>query len=125
MQPAPPHGVGRRIAFRLVAVIGLPLSCLLCAEGLLRLAGYGYATDFFKPREIQGRVMWTENADFGKRFFPPGLVRSAAPIDIPAIKAPNTVRIFVMGESAAMGDPDLKFGLPRMLTVLLRERYPD
>ena len=44
---------------------------------------------------------------------------------MPAVKAPNTVRIFVLGESAAMGDPDFKFGLPRMVEVLLRERFPN
>lgn len=64
------------------------------------------------------------NPDFGRRFFPPGLVRSAQPFTIAALKGPKTLRVFVLGESAAMGDPDFKFGLPRMLEVLLREHYP-
>jgi hypothetical protein len=40
-------------------------------------------------------------------------------------KSTNTLRVFVFGESAAYGDPQPKFGLPRMLEVLLRERFAD
>ena len=39
-------------------------------------------------------------------------------------KAPNDYRIFVMGESAALGDPDPACGAPRYLQVLLRDRFP-
>ena len=39
-------------------------------------------------------------------------------------KPANTYRIFVFGESAAMGDPDPTFGAWRYLQVLLRERFP-
>jgi tetratricopeptide (TPR) repeat protein len=63
--------------------------------------------------------------DFGRRFFPPGLVRGSRPFSMTAIKPPNTLRVFVLGESAAMGDPDFKFGLPRMLEALLGERFPQ
>ncbi len=41
-----------------------------------------------------------------------------------AKKPANTYRIFVFGESAAMGDPDPTFGAWRYLQVLLRERFP-
>lgn len=115
----------RRQWFRWLAVVGIPLVLLLSAEGLLELTGYGYSTFFFRSRRIGDRAVWTENPDFGRRFFPPGLVRSAAPFTMPAIKSPKALRVFVLGESAAMGDPDFKFGLPRMLEVLLRERFPS
>src|ERR1035438_7141095 len=39
-------------------------------------------------------------------------------------KSPNTCRIFVFGESAAMGDPDPSDGAWRYLQTLLRERFP-
>ncbi len=39
-------------------------------------------------------------------------------------KSPHTYRIFVFGESAAMGDPDPSYGAWRYLQVLLRERFP-
>ena len=115
----------RRTWFRIVSALGIPLLVLLSAEGLLRLAGQGYCPDFFQKRVIQGRACWTDNQDYGRRFFPRGLVRYPRPFTIPTRKAPNTLRIFVLGESAAMGDPDPKFGLPRMLEVLMRERFPE
>jgi len=44
---------------------------------------------------------------------------------IPSQKAPGTYRIFVLGESAAMGDPDPAYGFSRYLEVMLRERFPS
>src|SRR5690242_9787263 len=110
--------------FRLGSVILVPLLMLLTAEGFLRLIGYGYSTCFFKNAEAAGRVS-VENRDFGRRFFPAGLVRYPQPLSMSTPKPPDTLRVFVLGESAAMGDPDLKFGLPRMLEVLLREHWPN
>ena len=39
-------------------------------------------------------------------------------------KPPGTYRIFILGESAAMGDPEPAYGAGRYLEALLRERYP-
>ncbi|MGO8929911.1 MAG: hypothetical protein ACLQU3_23840 [Limisphaerales bacterium] len=44
---------------------------------------------------------------------------------IPEIKAPGTCRILIFGESAAYGDPNPDFGLPRVLEALLRARFPQ
>jgi tetratricopeptide (TPR) repeat protein len=115
----------RRAWLRLALAVGLSLVFFLSAEGILRLAGVGYSPCFLGKRVIEGRACWTDNPDFGRRFFPRGLVRYPRPFTMPVAKGPNTVRIFVLGESAAMGDPDPKFGLPRMLEVLMRERFPD
>jgi tetratricopeptide (TPR) repeat protein len=109
----------------LLSAVGVPLILLLAAEGLFRLAGYGYYPHFFQKLMIQGRPVLTDNQAYGRRFFPPGLVRYPRPFTMPAVKPPGTLRIFVLGESAAMGDPDPKFGLSRMLLVLLRERFPN
>ncbi len=106
-------------------MVAVPVLFVLLAEGLLRLAGYGYPTGFFKRGTIEGQAVWTDNQAFGRRFFPPGLARRPHCFSIPVTKPPKTLRIFVLGGSAAMGDPDFKFGLPRMLDVLLRERFPD
>lgn len=43
---------------------------------------------------------------------------------MPATKAPGTYRIFILGESAALGDPEPAFGFGRYLGTLLHERYP-
>lgn len=110
--------------FRLAAALGLPLFFAVLVEIGSRVAGYGYPTSFFLLRTIGDRASLVDNQEFGKRFFPPGLVRYPKPMAIPAAKAPGALRIFVLGESAAMGDPEPRFGLPRMLEALLRARYP-
>ena len=40
-------------------------------------------------------------------------------------KPAGAFRIFVLGESAAMGDPEPAFGPARYLEMLLRDKYPD
>ncbi len=40
-------------------------------------------------------------------------------------KPPGSYRIFLFGESAALGDPRPAFGMARYLEVLLQERYPS
>jgi tetratricopeptide (TPR) repeat protein len=115
----------RRVWFRVALVVGMPLLVLASAEGFLRLINYGYSAHFLQKRVIRNRDVWTANPDFGRRFFPPGLVRYAQPFAFSCKQELKTLHVFVFGESAAMGDPDFKFGLPRMLEVLLRERFPD
>lgn len=94
-------------------------------EGALRLAGYGYPTGFWLHRETGGQRVLTENPKFGWRFFGPALARTPRPVMIPESKAPGTCRIFIFGESAAYGDPNPDFGLPRVLEALLCERFPQ
>ena len=57
-------------------------------------------------------------------FSPCPLARTPAAQRMAVKKSPDTYRIFVFGESAAMGDPDPSFGAWRYLQVLLRERFP-
>jgi tetratricopeptide (TPR) repeat protein len=122
--PSGPRGWRTR-CFRVVAVVAIPFLVLLTAEASLRLAGCGYPTDFFLERQVNGHASLIDNQEFGRRFFPPGLVRYPRPMVLPATKPTGTLRIVVLGESAAMGDPEPRFGLPRMLEVLLRERFPE
>jgi len=101
-----------------------PLLVFGLLEGGLRLAGYGYPTGFFLRRNFVGQNLITENEKYGYRFFGPALARNPRRFALPAVKSPGTCRVFVLGESAAYGDPQPEFGLPRMLEVLLRERWP-
>lgn len=124
--PAPvPNLTAKQKRWFRLALLVVPVALLLAVEGALRLTGFGYSTGFFKERTAARGEVFIENRDFGRRFFPPGLVRYAQPLRIAVPKPPDTLRVFVFGESAAMGDPDFKFGLPRMLQVLLREKFPD
>ena len=68
--------------------------------------------------------MLTDNPKFGWRFFPPEIARAPRPLFLAAHKPPGTVRIFVFGESAAMGDPEPAYGFARQLERLLQARHP-
>ena len=109
---------------RLFAMILVPLFVLGVAELGLRLAGYGYDTSFFRRIRIQGQDYYVPNDDFGCRFFPPALARTPAALRMTLKKSPDTYRIFMFGESVAMGDPDPSFSAWRYLQTLLRERFP-
>ncbi|SPE55718.1 conserved hypothetical protein [Verrucomicrobia bacterium] len=102
-----------------------PVLLLGVAELGLRLAGYGYATSFFLERHEGNRTLLTENPKFGWRFFPPAIARSPQPLYLSATRPPHTIRIFVFGESAAMGDPEPSYGLARQLERILQARHPD
>ncbi len=91
----------------------------------LRLAGYGYDPQFFKRLKIGGEDFFVQNEDFSFRFFPKALVRNPGPLRFPVQKPPGTFRIFILGESAAMGDPAPSFAPSRYLEMLLREKFPD
>jgi tetratricopeptide (TPR) repeat protein len=114
----------KRWIFRLVAMVAAPIFLVGLFEMALRMAGYGYPTRFLLPASRNGREVLEQNNQFGWRFFGPRLARLPNPISIPWVKATNTRRIFVFGESAAKGDPQPQFGLSRMLETLLSLRHP-
>ena len=68
-----------------------------------------------------------DNRDFGLWVFPRGYEKT--PFPVPVVlnteKTPGTFRVFVLGESAAMGFPEPSVSFARVLEVLLRARYPD
>ena len=113
----------RRRVFRLSAV-AMPLLLLAVVELLLRIFGYGYPTDFFLKDRANDREVLMNNDRFGWSFFPPTMARMPRPFLIPATKPTNTYRVFILGESAAWGDPEPAVGFARMIEVMLRERYP-
>jgi len=116
--------VHRKWLFRLIALVIVPLLALGGLEAALRLAGYGYRTSFFEKIRIGRQGFLANNENFGLRFFPPRLVRWSVPIMLAERKPPGSYRIFILGESAAEGDPQPVFGPVRYLEILLRERFP-
>jgi tetratricopeptide (TPR) repeat protein len=116
---------GRKLwGFRLAALAGVPLLCLGLLELGLRLAGFGYPTVFLLKSSNHGENTYVQNNQFGWRFFGPRAARQPEATSILREKPPGTVRIFVFGESAAYGDPQPRFGLPRLLQALLGGRHP-
>ena len=121
----PPPGVqparGRWL-FRLTAMVVTPLLFFGLLEAGLRIGGYGYPTNFFVGPDANGA--YTPNTWFGWRFFPETLYRKPAHSLVSA-KPAGTIRIFVLGSSAAFGVPDPSFSFGRILEVMLGQRYPD
>ena len=107
---------------RLALAILAPTLVLGLLETGLRLFGYGYMTGFFVGPDASGR--YVTNDRFGWQFFPRALARAPNPHLMPATKPAGTVRIFVLGSSAAMGTPDPSFSFGRILEAMLREHYP-
>ena len=103
----------------------LPVLLLGAVEVGLRLADYGFDPHFFKPFTINGTDYFVQNDDFSRLFFPAETARTSGPIRLPARKPPGTFRIFILGESAAMGDPEPAYGAGRYLEMLLRAKYPS
>jgi tetratricopeptide (TPR) repeat protein len=126
MNQIPPSQISKRRLWlmRLFAMTFIPLLLLGGIELGLRMGGYGYDISFFRQVQIDGHKFFVPNDKFSHRFFPPALARTADPIRFAAEKATNSCRIFLLGESAANGDPDTTYGVGRYLQVLLRERFP-
>jgi tetratricopeptide (TPR) repeat protein len=123
-QSAPALSPRRRFGFRLAAIVLFPLLVFSLTEICLRMAGFGHDTAFFKRVRIDGRDFLVNNDDFVLRFFPPQLARLPAALRMEAEKPPGICRIFVLGESAALGDPSPPYGAGRYLQALLSEHFP-
>jgi len=100
---------------------GIAAAFLLLTEVALHLAGAGFTPRFF----LRGEDGYLHaNRHFGRLFFPERLVREGVAVRLADPKPAGTFRIFVLGESAAMGFPSPRFGFPRVLEVMLREAFP-
>ncbi|HWJ46950.1 MAG TPA: hypothetical protein VNS62_04820 [Candidatus Udaeobacter sp.] len=115
----------RRWILQVAAAILLPVVVLALVEGSLRMAGVGFSTSLLVPCTVKGSPAYCYNLFFATPYFPAGMVQTPRLYSIPATKPPGTYRIFVLGESAAMGDPDSAYGFSRYLEIMLRERFPS
>lgn len=113
-----------KLFLRIVLALAAPLVLLVLGEGALRLTGYGNPTQYLRPLVIAGREVWVENDAFGLRFFPANAVR-VPPLVIADRNKGDSLRVVVLGESAAMGDPLPEFGAAAMLEVLLAAALPE
>jgi len=99
-----------------------PAAFLLLLEGGLFVCRLGYPTSFFIKSEQRGTV--TTNIRFGWHYQQETLT-DPEPCLVPVDKPEGTIRIFVLGESAAMGTPDPSFGFARILEVMLGSTFPN
>lgn len=124
------HPSPRSRGFKLLAGFAVAAAMLAAliggAEGVLRLAGVGHPGAFaVKDTTRSGEPVWRENRWFTLAYFPEALVRRPVPFVLPRPKAPGTYRLFILGSSAAMGDPEPSFSVARLTEELLRRRIPE
>ncbi len=112
---------GLRIAINLLA----PLGFIALLEVGLRIGGVGFPTDLTVSCTVKGRPAHCYNLFFSAPFFPPGMIKTPQVFAVPVEKSKRTVRIFVLGESAAMGDPEPAYAFSRYLEVMLKDRFPE
>jgi tetratricopeptide (TPR) repeat protein len=110
--------------FRIFAIVVVPVVLFLLLEITLRIVGYGYPSAAIVKCKVNSRLCYCDNIKFNWRFFPRNIARESDPYVFAVDKKDNTYRVFVLGESAARGEPDSAFSFSRILQVMLRQTYP-
>ena len=105
---------------RLLAVVLAPVLFLGLVELVLLLVGYGYPRGFFIRWKASGQALYLPNQHYGEHFVPKELSRTPEPCVL-GRKSDSAIRIFVLGSSAAYGDPEPAYGFCRQLELLLNE----
>lgn len=88
----------------------------------LFIGGIGHASDFFVPTQDKG-VLTTNKRYVELRHL--GSIVRPHPIRVSQVKPSGTIRIFIFGESAAMGTPDPYFGFGKILKDMLEKNFPN
>ena len=109
--------------YRVLAAVVFPALLLLGLEGALRVAGYGRSAKFLIPDTRPG--YYRTNPEFVRLFMPGGFDLRPLNFRVAKNKPANTVRLVILGESAAQGVPEPAFAFGPQLRAQLRARYPD
>jgi tetratricopeptide (TPR) repeat protein len=117
----PRPGRGPLLA-RFALLVGAPIIFFCALEGTLRLAGFGVPTGLFLRDGEPG--LFRTNPNFTAPFMPASFGIKPLNFRIRKHKDPGSLRVFVLGESAAQGTPDPEFGFAALLRAQLRARYP-
>jgi len=109
--------------YRALSLLVVPALVLGGFELGLRLGGYGRTVGFLIPGQEPG--YYRSNPDFVSWFLPSSFDLRPINFRVARAKPPNTVRVVVLGESAAQGVPTPAFGFAAQLRAQLRARHPD
>lgn len=124
--PESPEGLelaaARAWPYQVALAVSVPVALFLALELGLRLAGFGRPATFLIPDDKPGYLR--SNPDFARLFLPGSFDLRPLNFRVSARKAPGTVRIVILGESAAQGVPVPSFAFAQQLRAQLRARYP-
>jgi len=110
---------------RFLLLIFSPVALLLLIEFTLRLFDIGSSSNLFVPFKDGARNLVVTNPDFTAKYFGSRLVRTPWPAAFEMPKPSEEFRLFILGESAALGDPIPEYGMARILEALLQAEMPD
>jgi tetratricopeptide (TPR) repeat protein len=102
--------------------IAAPVLVLALLESGLRLGGFGHDANFFIPDQMPG--VFRTNPRYTELFFPASFGLKPLNFRIVKAKPADTFRVFLLGESAAMGVPEPAFAIAPQLDAQLRAAYP-
>jgi tetratricopeptide (TPR) repeat protein len=110
--------------FTFIAIFVVPLLFFVLLELGLTALGVGKSYDYFHRIGINGRPHYQENPDFADQFYPPSLNIGPAENTYTEERSPDLLRVYIFGESAALGFPHKNHGLDRLLAAQLRAALP-
>jgi predicted Zn-dependent protease len=109
---------------RLILLVGVPLVFFGLLEAALRLVGFGSNLALFIPEEDQPGYYCT-NPAFTELFLPAHFGIRPLNFRLKKHKEARSLRVFVLGESAAQGTPEPGFGFAAQLQAQLAAHYGD
>ena len=115
----------RKVAPRLLLILAGPIVFFGLLEGALYLTGRFEPLSVVRQVKHQGKMFWTSEPAYGRVV----LQRQNAPppqqLWLPVERAPGSLRVVMLGESAVAGFPLEEYNLGRMTRVLWDERFPE
>lgn len=118
-----PSITGKKAWFlRIVLALGAPAVFLVVLEVILLIIGFGTPSSFFAKAHKPGLL--TPNQMF-IWFFRQERSTGPHPCMVPIPKPAGTLRLFILGGSAAMGTPQPAYGFARILELMLQDTFPE
>jgi tetratricopeptide (TPR) repeat protein len=114
----------RNALFAFIAIFVVPLLFFVLLELGLTALGVGKSFAYFHKIDINGQPYFQENPDFADQFYPRSLNIGPVENTFAAERSPDRLRVYIFGESAALGFPLKNHGLDRLLSAQLRAALP-
>lgn len=115
----------KNAVFTFITIFCVPLLFFVLVELGLRALGVGKSFEYFRKIDINGQLHYQENPGFADQFYPPSLGIGPAENTFAVKRSPDLLRVYILGESAALGFPHKNHGLDRLLAAQLQAALPS
>lgn len=114
----------RNIVFGFITITVIPLLFFALLELGLTVVGVGTSFDYFHEIDIDGEPHYQENPEFANQFYPASLNIGPLENTFARNRGPGSIRVYILGGSAAQGFPHKHHGIDRLLAAQLRAALP-